>query len=520
MRILNDRKTLLVILIVAFGVAGQTPFAPAQMYTPLIKVSAENVYLTAGEENQIEITLKNMGSFDVYEVQASLSVPSTTTGISILDGAHRVFNSIRGGSSRTYRPVIYVDRSTPLGSYYLTLQVSYLKQYKIGTEQAESTTVQLGVVVDKVAVPELGLDVFMKAMKLSAGAEDEANINIENIGSESLYELEARITSGTSQIVVLEGAKFTHESLGPGDQVAFNPTLAVSRQAPLGVYTLTASVSYEDGDGREYIETFALGVKVDSVLVPKQTSIVMESYATTPQEIHPGEVVDLSFELACHGARAHELKAALSLDRAVGISALSPTLVALGDLDPGDLVRTSYRLILDGGLLAGQYPVTVTLSYLDVDGVARSLVEVVTLSVRGIVSFSLINEQLTSALRGGDAELEADLLLVGTESIRFVYVEVVEDDAFLRSTESEEYIGAVDPDSPIPFELNFGVADDAEVGYHTLTLRITYTDDLNQEHEVELELPVTVERSASEVEGPRTSGGFWAWLRRLLGLGP
>ncbi len=170
--------------------------------------------------------------------------------------------------------------------------------------------------------------------------------------------------------------------------------------------------------------------------------------------------------------------------------------------------------------MAGQYPVTVTLSYLDVDGVARSLVEVVTLSVRGIVSFSLINEQLTTAERGGDVELEADLLLVGTESIRFVSVEVVEDDAFLRSTESEEYIGAVDPDSPIPFELNFGVADDAEVGDHTLTLRITYTDDLNQEHVVELELPVTVRVSAGELEGPRTPGGFWAWLRRLLGLGP
>ncbi|MCW3978110.1 MAG: hypothetical protein NWF12_00050 [Candidatus Bathyarchaeota archaeon] len=520
MRILNKRKSLLVILIVAFGVAGQTPFAPAQMYTPLIKVSAESVYLTAGEENQIEITLKNVGSFYVYEVQASLSVPSTTTGISILDGAHRVFNSIRDGASRTYSPKLYVDRGTPLGSYSLTLQVSYLKQYKLGSEQAESTTVQLGVVVDKVAIPKLGLDVFMKAMKLSAGAEKEANVNIENIGSESLYELEARITSVSSQIVVLEGAKFNHESLDPGNQVAFNPTLAVSRQAPLGVYTLTASVSYEDGDGREYIETFALGVTVDSVLVPKQTSIVMERYTTTPEAIHPGEVVDLSLELACFGAKAHELKVALALDKVAGISALSPTLVALGELDPGGLVQTSYQLVLDGGLLAGQYPVTVTLSYLDVDGVARSLVEVVTLSVRGIVTFRLINEQLTAAERGGDVELEADLLLVGTESIRFVSVEVVEDDDFLRSTESEEYIGAVDPDSPIPFELNFGVDDDAEVGDHTLTLRITYTDDLNQEHEVELEFPVTVKPSASELEGPRTSGGFWAWLRRLLGLGP
>ena len=134
-----------------------------------------------------------------------------------------------------------------------------------------------------------------------------------------------------------------------------------------------------------------------------------------------------------------------------------------------------------------------TLSYLDVDGVPRSLMEAVTLSIRGIVEFTLINDEHMVVAAGGGTELEADLLLVGTESVRFVSVEVVEDATFLGTYGSEEYIGAVDPDSPIPFDLNLNVADDADPGEKTLRLKITYTDDLNQEHETDIELPVTVE---------------------------
>jgi hypothetical protein len=64
------------------------------------------------------------------------------------------------------------------------------------------------------------------------------------------------------------------------------------------------------------------------------------------------------------------------------------------------------------------------------------------------------------------------------------------------------------------------VADDADPGEKTLRLKITYTDDLNQEHETTIELPVTVEEPTHEREAHGGSGGFWAWLRRLLGLGP
>jgi hypothetical protein len=148
-------------------------------------------------------------------------------------------------------------------------------------------------------------------------------------------------------------------------------------------------------------------------------------------------------------------------------------------------------------------------------------VESVTLSIRGLVEFRLINEDQVRVGRGETKEFEADLLLIGTESVQFVSLEIVEDSIFEYVKDSEEYIGSVDPDSPIPFDLMLKASNNAELGDYTLTLKITYTDDLNQEHETTLSLQADVIEPTADLNVSQGStGGFWVWLRRLLGLGP
>jgi hypothetical protein len=514
---MNRGKALFVILMVVCATAMQTTSARAESFAPLLNVLAQDVYLTAGEENTMKISLNNVGSFGVYEVRATLSVPTTTLGISIISDAFVVFNKIEEGQTRTYHPVVYVDRLTPLGAYSLTYQISYTR---IGEPQYMTATVQIGIVVDRVSVPKLGLDVRMEELKISAGTDDEALIRISNIGYEPVYKLDVRVISTSPQLVVMEAGRFTHERLDPDGGIVFNTTLAVSRSAPMGVYTLTVSVTYEDGEGRKYSENFAQGLTVDSVKVTNQTTVVLRGYTTDPETIKPGNIVDITLDLACLGARAYEVKAILSLDPLTGISILSPTLVALGGLNPGESTNVAYKLIVGGSTRAGQYPATVTLTYIDGDGVPRSLMERVTLIVRGIVEFSILNNSPIVVEAGGITEFEADLLLVGTEGVRFVAVELLEDANFNRTTKSWEYLGAIDPDSPTPFSLEFEVDGGTLPGGHTMSLNVTYTDDLNQKHDKVLGLPVTVVESTAQKPSQGTTGGFWVWLRRLFGLTP
>jgi hypothetical protein len=635
-RILKREKASMLILVIAIAMASQILMVEAVDYIPVLRISTDDVYITAGEENQIKFILTNVGTWNIYEAKISISVPATTPGISLLDGYHKVYNKISNGASTTFYTQVYVDEDTPLGAYSLTLQATYMKKVQYGFEMLESTTLQIGIVVDSVSKLSYRMSAEAINPVFAAGADNSLNVELENLGDTTVYEIDATVTSTSPFIVVLEGSRFTHSSLeanlsvlhpatvrvsrntplgvytlsetvsyedeagqtyfesfivgitvnsttfpnpllsvnvedprliagiensvtvnlvnigdegltdvevslvsaspyiaildggrinidelDPDEDIALDVVIAVSRSAPVGVYTLSTSSSYQGADGQVYMEASTLGVSVESVEVPIRTSVVMSSYDTSIDPVRPGDEFELVLELECLGSDAHDVKAALSLDPLTGISTLSPTLVSLGDMNPGEQSEAKFDLLVSGNVWAGQYPGIATITYLDADGVPRSLMETVTLSVRGIVDFTFINIGSVSAGVGESKELEADMLLVGTESVQFVNIEVVEDSNFELTTQSEEYIGAVDPDSPIPFEVWFRVADGTDVGEHSLTLRITYQDDLNQEHVETLELTVDVEEASSQANLQASStGGFWVWLRRLLGLGP
>ncbi len=630
---LKRERALLVILIITCAAMWQISTAYAADYMPVLRFSADDVYVTAGQENQIKIILTHVGTWNIYEAKISLSVPATTPGVAIVENGHVVYSIIEDGKSKSFYPVIYVDESTPLGAYSLTLTAVYMKKVQYGTSMLESTSLQIGIVVARardimlnpsvedasltsgvknsvnitlenigdqpfyeldaaitstspyIVVTEGGrftsdsieedqsvshpftlrisrnaplgvytltetvtyedadgqsytesfslgfyindskpdplLDLVIDNPRLTGGVENAVSVRMENIGDEGVYYIDATLSSASPYIEVLEGSRFTQDGLAPGDGLYFESVLAVSRNIPIGVYSLTASVSYRDSEGQEYLEAFNIGVSVGSLEVLNQTAMIMRRYDTSIDTVKPGDEFDLTLGLESLGANAYDVKASLSLDPMTGVSIMSPTTVSLGEMEPGRVEDAVFELLVGGEVMAGQYPAMVTVSYLGSDGVPRSLMETVTLSIRGLVEFRLINEDQVKVGRGETTEFEADLLLVGTESIQFVSVEVVEDSVFKYVRDSEEYIGAVDPDSPIPFDLMFKASDDAELGDHTITLRITYTDDLNQEHEATLELRAEVTEPTADLNATQGStGGFWVWLRRLLGLGP
>jgi len=510
----------MLVLLVAFALAYPIPYLISETYTPLLSVTARDIYLTAGEENQIEIELMNKGDFSVYEVEALLSAPSTEPGISVIGGAHKIFNEIRGGKKKTYHPNVYVNRDTALGAYTLTYTLSYNKMYKQGLLHHETTTVQLGVVVKNVSTPLLRLDVKVEDSTLKAGTEKKVEVAVENIGGEPVHEVDVSIASTSPYIAVVKGGRLTRTSLEANASVTYQPVLAISKSTPLGVYALTATVSYEDSDGQSYLETFQLDVNVDSVIVERQTTVVLNSLDVRPPTVRPGDAFNLELELMCTGAEANDVKTLMSLDPGSRISPMSPTLVAVGDLEPGSKKWVRYSLLADGEAASGQYPVGIVISYLDSNGVQRSHVETVTVSIRGIVVFKLLNDLEVVVDQGSTAEIEADLLLVGTEGVSFVQINVVEGEWFKETWGSQEYIGPVDPDSPVPFDIQFSAADGVDPGVHPLLLNVTYFDHLNKVRGYTIELSVTVMEAQNEAEAQRPQSGFWLWLRRLFGIMP
>jgi hypothetical protein len=508
-----NRKKLFV-LTLAILLAIQIPTGLAAD-AAILQVSTDNIYLTAGQENTVKINLRNTGDYNLFDAECFLT--STETGLSILTGVHMVFNTIDKGKTATYEPTIYVAQDVELGAYSLSLTVIYRR---FGAAQDSTVTVPIGLVVDEGYVPKVKYSTGQGSVRAKSGAENQLTYMFTNNWDETLYDLEFTLSSASGYISVVDGLSTRLEELEVGKSVAVVPVLSILEGTPLAVYTLTATVSYRDSEDSRYYQSFSLPVNVDSAAAAKATVVTLKRMEVLQERVRPGDAFDVQLEVQCSGADAYELLSKLSFGTVTSISPLSPTTSSLGDLEVGGTAVTTYRLLASGDIAAGQYPVTATVTYTTSRGVSGSLTETLTVMVEGLIEFDLIDTPTETVGRGESRELEADLLLIGTESVDFVSIGLVEDDVFQRVAGSTEYIGAVDPDSPIPFDINYRVAEDAEEGDHELSLSIEYRDHLNREHEEQLGFTVNVGGNAPQPGQDAAPSGLWVWIRRLLGLGP
>jgi hypothetical protein len=482
--------------------------------SPIIQVGTKDIYLKAGQENTIEIILKNTGDYKVYDIEAFLS--STVSGITVLKKANNVFTEIEADKSSSYEPILYVDETVPLGAYSLSLTVMYRRS---GYVISQTITVPIGIVISEAFTPKIVYSPSLASVEVKSGMLNDVEFNFINAWNETIKLLELVLSSPVNGITIQEGIFEEYENIAPGDRFTLNPTIAIIEGTTLGTYSMVATASYEDLDGTRFYQSFILPINVASAAAVRTTIVTIEKMNVIEESIQPGDTFTIELEIACSGADAYDLISSLIFSPTNPISPMSPSIINLGDLECKETTEVSYRLLASGSISAGQYPITMSISYTTNRGEDKILSETLTILVDSLVDFELLDEPSELVSPGETKELEADLLLIGTESVDFVSIGIVEDDIIRRVSGSDEYIGAVDPDSPIPFDINYRIDEDASEGEHEMKLNVKYRDHLNREHEEELGIEIDIGKSVDGDPLPQQRG-FWVWIRRLLGLGP
>jgi hypothetical protein len=510
---MKKMNKLSLILLIATLMATQITTVNAADASILL-VSTENIYLVAGQENSITINLKNTGDFNLINIESFLT--SAVPGISVLSEAHNVVNSIDDGKTQSYEPTLFVSENMGLGIYSLSLTVIY----KSPTELMDSSiTIPINVIVDESYVPKLKFTPSQENIKVKSGSENSVEFRFTNNWDQDAVDLEFTFSSSTSSITIIDNINTMLETLTPGESVTLSPVVSITEGIALGTYTISATASYSDVEGNRYHQTFTLPLNLDSASASRNTILTIDSMEVLQESIRPGDIFTMRLTVKCSGAESYNLLSHVAFGTMSSISPISPTTISLGDLSIDDTVTASYQLLASGDISAGQYPVTSTITYTNSRGETGALSETFTILVDGLIDFELLDVPTEKVPLGETSELEADLLLIGTESVQFVAIGVVEDGVIERVSGSDEYIGAVDPDSPIPFDIIYKVSDDAPEGNHELKLSVQYRDHLNKEHEEQMSLNVEIGGDVDDLPEPQ-EGGIWAWIRRLLGLGP
>jgi hypothetical protein len=497
-------------------------------YNPVLEVKVFGYNLTAGDENEMSISIDNVGRTYAYDVKASLTVPSTVSGISIVNGSYAVFERIPGGAVYYHEmewmdPVLYVSRDCPVGAYSLALTLEYTDS----EDRVYVDDVQIGVVVDVLKPIEVDLSVDVEDYHVKAGAENEINITVNNVGEKAVYDVEAVLSSTSSGIVVLRELSYLFDVVEINSSVHFAPVLGVSKTTSLGAYSLTLTLKYKDPDGVSYSNSLIIGLLVDSVQPTERTRIAVQNFQLTPSKVFPGNESTLEVELRNWGANAYEVQVQLTIDPQSPFVSLGPTLVFIGDLRSNKTAKVIYNLRVSGDADARLYILQLFISYYDVDDQPDSLSEAISIGVQSIIGFRLLDIQPSSitAEPGETVTVEADLLLLGTETVDFVEVRIVENRSigpFVSVPESYEYIGRVDPDSPVLFTIQFMVDPNANSGSYTLQMEVNCWDGYNQQRHVPVELPVVVEEFSNQNQetSPTLWDMIWTVIRRLFGLHP
>jgi len=486
-------------------IAGQV--IPVFSVTPRLEVSANNVYLKAGKINPITIVLNNTGDFDLQEIEAILV--SSIPGISVLTNVHKVWDTISNDDNLTYEPVLYVDQSVNMGTYTLQLQLNYLRSARLTT-----ITVPISVIVSEAFQPSIKIIVNPETQKFKSNYGGSFSITVENIGDSMIKDVDIVLTQTSTLFVITGSQLYQIKELAAGKNQGLSTSIKILESAQLGPYTITATVYYSDIDGNRLKQVITLPFEITSYEIVKSPILVVKNLNAT-SSITPGVRFKQVIRVECSEASAYNIKAQLSLDGKGQLTPMGPTTIAIGDLQVNGFTQIAVELQLDGSALPGPIPTTLTLRYVDSKGIQGTATETITVNVDPLINFRLLDENPISLQQGKTGKLEADLLLIGTTRVEFVSLNI-EDSGPILITSGSEYLGAVDPDSPVPFTISANVPSSTGLGVYRLQTKITYLDNRNNFQERFIEIPVKIVEATIQ-QTTSSDGGIWGWIKALLG---
>jgi hypothetical protein len=505
--IMNGKKYLIPILFACL-IAGQIGVTHAEDYIPHLQVTTTNITLAAGSKGNISITFYNGGNFKVTQIEALLTSP--TPGISILDGSQNVINEIGIGSSSTYTATVIVDQSVAVGAYPLTMTLSYLRA-GVGIV---NEVIPITIVVNKPLLPSVRITT--SDSKLTPGDENSITLTVENMGNTSIKDVDITLTPASPLLTLTDVVNSHIPELRAGKSTSYNVKIRALENTPIGAYALTAQVWFINDSGLEAKQSISIPLEVTSVVLTKSPVITITNL--NPSRVTPGEQFSIDLQASCTDAAIYNVKAILTTDVNGLISPMNPTTVSLGDLPIGGNAKFTYILLLSGAATAGDIPLTISVKYIDSKGVLGVATETITVPVENLVKFSLMEDLVISAERGSTQTLDADLLLVGTGKAEFTKIQVLPETPVQQIAGSTQYIGAMDPDSPVVFTLKYAVSNSSSPGNYNLKLRVTYFDSRNIQQNATINVPLTVTNPSTNTQKSSNSSGIWGWLKSLFGL--
>ena len=323
----------------------------------------------------------------------------------------------------------------------------------------------------------------------------------------------------TGRLSLPDGFQATGKAAGAPAVATFNEIVVVGdtfilffdvdvlNTARVGEYTTQLSVDYS-----RYFETGtprSVGTNIEFRVAGEAIVVVSRTLAagSTNNQITAGKIEDYMFSVTNKGT-------APITNVVVTLASPSESLKILGDSkwtvqrieedSQADLATTVFAA---DSLIGNPASFDVTVEYTS-NGEPDTESFVFGTYVAGDISIRAY--EVAIEYIGGEPNIVGNLLNEGNTVALFTTIEITDAGNLVSDLPTQQYLGDLEENSPLPFSIPVNLTPNAEPGSYTYTLKVTYKDDLRIQHEFVTAGTVVLQnqQAASQGSGQEQAGGL------------
>jgi hypothetical protein len=385
--------------------------------------------------------------------------------------------------------------------------------------------------------PQLVITSYKTNGYVQAGNEFKVRVDFSNAGN--VAALNAQATFSSADLVPTRtGGVIAVGSIPAGGAITASQSFTpIASLAGKNVVVIDVTVSYYDDKGGQFSDKFTLSVGVTglssgNVVYATATptgvntaQLVITSYATTVDPLQPGEQFELGMTVQNTGnTKAERVTMIVGGGSSGGSEGGTPqpggtsggsgeftnfapvgasNIQSLGDLPAGGALQVRQSLIVNVSTNPGAYPMKITFSYTNSKGEPVNDDQVITLLVYSLPKLDISFYRDPGPMFAGQPNmLPIQVANLGkrTAVLGNMTIETPNGVIEIPST----LVGAIDQGGYFTFDAS--LIPDAP-GPIEMTVTVSYTDDFNEERQLQGTLAVTVEESMMGPEGDPSMNG-------------
>jgi hypothetical protein len=469
--------------------------------TPLSKVE-----VAPGDGSSIlAVTLVNRGFSDITSVTGTLSLPSGFTSSSSPSFSQAIasYNGIvTAGNTFTLFFQVNVSKNVSIQNYSTNLKVEYSRILEAGMPRTADINVPFKV------AGKVILDASSEG-GVTPGTSSKVAIKVANTGSAPATGVVVTVpgssgvnpTTQQASLVAVGKKSFEIGTIAPGNSVMIEPVLYASNAAGETLQTVQLQIAY----GNTYGEKKESTVQVGLIILPTSSSSPL---SVTPVDnssiMTAGKITDLKVSLANNGNQQLSNVVASISSTTEQIKILGKTSWTVGDLAPGASQEISTQVFSSKDMIGKAATFKLTVQRISAGQPQIETFDIGTY-VDGEISIKAYEIGVTYI--GGVPNISGNLLNEGNVLALFTTVDVTSADGLVSSLPSQQYLGDLTENSPLPFSIPIHVSNSTAAGTYPVELRVQYKDSLREKHMFDIKTSVnfTPQAQASNAQQNQAS---------------